>query len=205
MDVARRKSSPERLRKLNADIAEVIDCRGVSGRVCSQSCMVVCPQCGSRGCQCACWPGCPHAARTLSVDPDLHPIEPAIVPLVFEMKRLGFFESCWSCEGHAAPDGSIWKSPSLWFYSRSQTHLRLLANGLAALHFAGRLSTPWRVFITFSDNDNPDATFALEPVLTAKDRPSLQAVQADLGEIARSLQSMLAQEAQRLRRDLLSS
>jgi len=47
------------------------------------------------------------------------PIESGIAPLVFELKRLGVFEPCWSCEGHNDPGGNLWKIPRVWFYCDS--------------------------------------------------------------------------------------
>lgn len=200
MRTRRRPWSPEQLRQLDADLDEAVRARGVDGRVCDASCAVRCPRCGETRCACACWSGCPEAPRALSVDPERHPIEPAMVPLVFEMRRLGVFDTCWSCEGHLGPDGRLWKPPSLWFYARSQAHLRLLAAGLASLRAAGRLAAEWRIFVTHSEADNPDTMFALEPLLAEGDaQPSLGALQADLGQMAAALQPLIRQEALKVR------
>lgn len=198
MRTRRRSWSSEELRRLDAELGEAARGPRVSGRVCDPGCAVRCPACGSTVCECACTPDCPQAPAALSVDPARHPIEPAMAPLVFEMKRLGVFDTCWSCEGHAAADGSLWKTPSLWFYARSQTHLRLLAAGLATLSFEGRLAARWRIVVTHSEHDNPDTMFALEPALEAGS-PALGALQADLRQIATALPRMIREEAAKVR------
>lgn len=115
------------------------------------------------------------------------PIEPLIAPLVYEMKRSGAFEPCWSCEGHNGADGALLKAPTVWFYC-APSYLRLLAGGLARL----RLHAPWRVVITHSDTDNPEPTFALE---APREGFTLTQLQADTGVIARALPDMLKSEA----------
>ncbi len=125
----------------------------------------------------------------LTSDPAF-PIEPLIAPLVYEMKRSGFFEPCWSCEGHSGPDGALFKSPTVWFYC-TPGHLRLLAGGLGRL----RLHARWRVVITHSDTDNPEPTFALE---APREGASLSQLQMDVAHIASALPEMLKSEANTL-------
>jgi hypothetical protein len=137
----------------------------------------------------------------MSADPDRYPIEAGIIPLVFEMKRLGLVRPCWSCEGHLHLDGSLWKAPAVRFYAKSMVHVRLLASGLDRMRHAGKLGVPWRVAVTFSDPDNPETTFSLEPVLAFETRPSLPALRDDVAEIARSLHGMMTNEARNLQRD----
>jgi hypothetical protein len=141
----------------------------------------------------------------LSSDPVAYPIEPGIVALVYAMTRLGLFAPCWSCEGHARADGSLLKTPSVWFNCDTAAHLRLLWDGLAKLRNAARLSTAWRIAVTFSDPDNPRTTFALEPALSADDPPTLQQLQRDADEIARALQSIMLEAGLALRREIMSS
>jgi hypothetical protein len=119
------------------------------------------------------------------------PIELLIAPLVFEMKRTGFFEPCWSCEGHAGADGGVLKAPAVWFYCAEGAPLRLLAGGLSRL----RLHASWRVTLTHSDNDNPEPTFALEPT---RDGHTLAQLQADASAIARAMPELLRSEARAL-------
>jgi hypothetical protein len=200
------KRDPPQVSGFEADLARAAHARGVAGRVCGDACNVTCGHCASTQCQCLCSPYCPDAARALSSDPQLHPIEPAIVALVYAMKRLGLFGPCWSCEGHTGPDGALWKLPTVWFYSDATAHLRLLADGLAKLRSTGRLSTPWRVAVTFSDPDNPRTTFALEPAPAGADpSPTLAQLQRDADEIARALQSMMAEGGLALQREIAFS
>ena len=201
MRIERRDRTMERNRQLGADIAEAAFTKGVDGRVCGEQCILKCSQCGSSTCQCDCAPECPEAPRALSADPDRYPVEPGITPLVFEMKRLGLVRPCWSCEGHLRPDGSLWKVPAVWFYAKSLVHVRLLASGLERMRHAGKLSVSWRIAVTFSDPDNPETTFSLEPVRAFDNEPSLPALRNDVAEIARSLHGMMTGEARTLQRD----
>jgi len=95
MRIERRVESSDRTHELSAEIAEAAHGKGIEGRVCSQHCTVKCTRCGSISCQCQCSTACPEAASTLSVDPEAYPIEPGILPLIFQMKRLGLFQPCW--------------------------------------------------------------------------------------------------------------
>lgn len=201
MRIERRDSPADRARKLASDIAQAAKASGVEGRVCGPGCTFKCSQCGATACQCDCSPDCAEAPRALSAEPDHYPIEPAIVPLVFEMKRLGLFRPCWSCEGHLRPDGSLWKLPSVWFYCSSQVHVRLLSQGLSHLKAARELSAPWHVAVTFSDPDNPETTFALEPSRSGDGELSLPALRKDAGVIARGLNKMMNDEARTLQRE----
>jgi len=77
------------------------------------------------------------------------------------------------------------KIPRVWFYADSVVHIRALANAVNRLHNAGRLSVRWRIVLTYSDANNPDTTFSLEPDLSA-DR-SLDVLQGDLRVMADEL------------------
>lgn len=201
MRIERREKSPEAVRRLQMDLLKAAAADGVAGRVCGPGCTATCPKCGSSACQCRCAPDCPDAPHALSSDPDAYPIEGAILPLVFEMKRLGMFRPCWSCEGHLGPDGTLWKLPRVWFYSESTVHVRLLSDGLSRLRHGNRLHADWRVIVTFSDPDNPDTTFSLEPAAFEPAEVTLAALQDDVREIARSLRTMITGEARRLQRE----
>jgi hypothetical protein len=203
MRVARRERSPDRVRQLGSELATAAAPTLPEGRVCGESCTVKCPQCGSTACQCECSPRCPEAPRALSVEPDQHPIEAAILPLVYEMTRLGIFTPCWSCEGHLRPDGSAWKLPGVWFYCDSTVHLRLLSDGLKNLQLEKKLRGQWQIVVAFSDPDNPETTFALEPA--AGDATPLAALREDVAAIARSLESTLTLEARALQRKAATS
>jgi len=115
----------------------------------------------------------------LTSDPNF-PIETLIAPLAFELKRLGVFKPCWSCEGHNDHAGELWKIPRVWFYGDSVVHVRLLSDVLKELEIDGRLQTPWQVRLTFSDEDNPATTFSLEPETGSGPELSLDALQEDV-------------------------
>ncbi len=142
---------------------------------------------------CACCPdyrpssGCHRhcAAAAWRLAGEGGPLEPLVAPLVFELKKLGVFHPCWSCEGHDDAAGKLWKIPRVWFYSDSVVHVRALAEAIDRLYGAGRLSARWQLVLTFSDPANPDTTFSLEPE-PAADR-ALSGLQADLLAMAEEL------------------
>ncbi len=199
MRIERPKPSSERLRQFSDQVAKAVDARGIDGRVCGVHCAIVCPQCGSTACQCRCAPECPDAPATLSSDPQSHPIEPAADPLVYEMRRLGMFRPCWSCEGHLDPKGSLWKLPAVWFYCESLVHVRLLGAGLSRLSTNRTLKAKWQVVVTFSDPDNIETAFALEPKQPIGEGIGLTELRADLSAIARALPGLMTREARDLK------
>lgn len=201
MRITRRDPSHDRSRQLVDDIAEAVLAEGVEGRVCAESCTVTCPDCGSTGCQCMCSVHCPEAPGLLSSDPEKYPVEPGVMPLVFEMKRLGIFRPCWSCEGHLGPDGSLWKVPRVWFYCESMVHIRLLTDGLKDMEKAGKIRAPWQVVVTFSDADNPETTFSLEPAQFPGNELRLPMLQKDVMVIAESLRDLMSSLGRKLQHD----
>ena len=112
-------------------------------------------------------------------------MEPLVAPLVFELKKLGVFHPCWSCEGHTDQAGALSKVPRVWFYADSVVHIRGLAETVNRLFNAGRLSVRWRIVLTHSDAENPDTTFSLEPEPSADG--SLNSLQSDLRVMADEL------------------
>ena len=112
-------------------------------------------------------------------------MESLVAPLVFELKKLGVFYPCWSCEGHPDQAGHVWKIPRVWFYADSVVHIRALADAIGRLFLAHRLSARWQVVLTHSDAANPDTTFSLEPEPVAEN--SLGALQRDLRVLADEL------------------
>jgi hypothetical protein len=196
--IDRHIQSEARTDQVAAEIAEAAYLRGVSGRVCTLECTVKCSTCGSTACNCMCQTTCPEAPKALTSDPVNYPIEIGIVPLVFEMKRLGIFEPCWSCEGHLGPGGDLWKLPRVWFYCESPIHVRLLVDGLKDLQVAGNLSYGWQVAVTFSDPDNPETTYSLEPMVESEDPSLLPNLQADAHLIARSLEDLMTSQGRKL-------
>jgi len=121
----------------------------------------------------------------LSSEGERDPIEPLIAPLVFELRKLGVFYPCWSCEGHTNAAGELWRIPNVWFYSDSVVHVRALADVVSHLYAARQLSARWHVVLTYSDAANPDTTFSLQPDPAAGS--SLGALQRDLQVMAGEL------------------
>lgn len=198
MRIGRPVCTPEHARHLAGEIAEAVERKGVDGRVCGSACALRCVDCGSKICRCMCSAHCSNAPKALSSDPLKHPIETGITPLVYQMKRLGIFEPCWSCEGHLGLDGLLWKAPSVWFYCNSTVNLGLLSAGIDRLSDGGKLTHHWRVVVTFSDNDNPETAFALEPILPTDREASLPELQQDIYQIAQSLEGLMVSEARTL-------
>ncbi len=112
-------------------------------------------------------------------------MEPLVAPLIFELKKLGVFHPCWSCEGHTDQAGNLWKIPRIWFYSDSVVHIRALADAIDRLFNTRRLLARWHVVLTHSDADNPDTTFSLEPDPAAEN--PLGRLQGDLRTLADEL------------------
>lgn len=189
MKIQRHKDGPLEKENLRGELAEILHSGKSDQPVCGPSCTRPGPYNCSRD--------CPEIARALSSDPDKFPLETRIAPLAFELKRLEVFEPCWSCEGHNGPDGSLWKIPRVWFYCRSVVHLRVLAESIKELHLQKKLTAPWHIVITFSDNDNTDTAFSLEPSLD-QIRPSLEAIQKDIDVIAEHLHGQVFTEANKL-------
>lgn len=176
--------------------------RDRSGRVCGAHCVLVCTSCGSTQCNCQCNAKCPEIPVHLSSDPEKHPIEDGIAPLVFEMQRLGVVEPCWSCEGHNDQDGNIWKRPAIWFYCDDVTHLRLLADVVEGLYVTKKLNFQWLIRITYSDTDCPDTVFALEPERRRLAEAKLDDMRDDIRVLSENLYDMLHKHARRVKNTL---
>lgn len=138
---------------------------------------------------------CQAAPLRLSSDP-ANPLEPLIAPLTFELKRLGVFHPCWSCEGHNDASGRLWKLPRVWFYADSVVHIRALGEALDRLFTEKRVSARWRVVLTYSDAGNPDTTFSLEPEISGSQQ--LSEFQADARAIAEGLDAHFWAACERL-------
>jgi hypothetical protein len=192
MKIERRKDGGGRTAQIRQELGEILHGGADGVPVCAPNCPNASPSHCSRH--------CPDIPRMLSSDPENLPLESRIAPLVYELKRLEVFQPCWSCEGHNGSDGKLWKIPRVWFYCRSVVHLRVLADALEELHLNDRLSVPWRVVLTFSDDDNADTTFSLEPGPVAS-CPPLAALQRDIDTIAEHLRDVVFDEARKLSRN----
>ncbi len=195
MKIERKKED----RRVNAGVrADLERASAVSvprGRVCNPECDAVCPSCSSTSCACSCSSDCGHIPAQLTSDPNF-PIEAMIAPLAFELKRLGAFEPCWSCEGHNGHDDKLWKIPRIWFYCDSVVYVRLLSDVLKELEIDELINGPWQVRLTFSDEDNPATTFSLEPEIGPGAPLSLKALQEDVKVITQYLPTMFTRRAE---------
>ena len=145
-----------------------------------------------------CHRDCAFAPCRLSSEAEKYPLEGLIAPLVFELKKLGVFLPCWSCEGHNDANGSLWKIPRVWFYSDSVIHLRALDNGVHNLFSDHRISAPSGLSLPYSHPENPDTTFSLEPKLH-KNTAELSELQNDLKIISENLAGVFYQSCDQLR------
>jgi hypothetical protein len=191
MKIERRKDGRASADQLREELARILRSDSDGVPVCAPDCPGAGPERCSRR--------CPDIPVIMSSDPVRHPLEGRIAPLVYELKRLETFHPCWSCEGHNDADGKLWKIPRVWFYCESVVQLRVLADAVKELHLAEKLSVPWRVALTFSNEDNADTTFSLEPDLD-HERPLLPALQRDIDTIADHLRELAFAEARKLSR-----
>ncbi len=170
---------PKKRTKVIDEVNEVYRKGPLSEPICSNKCR-------SYNSIVGCDRQCSSAPAELSSEPETYPIDKLVAPLVFEIKKLGIFEPCWSCEGHNDGSGKLWKIPRVWFYSDSVVHVRALATTLSYIHAMRTLNTTWVVEIAHSDNDNPDTTFSLHPKL---DDPeiSLEQLQSDMKVIYKNI------------------
>lgn len=199
MRIERKKKDRRPDPSLRDGIRDVLEGGVGDARPCGIACQIVCETCGSTACQCSCSRACGNIPTVLSSDPDDHPLETLIAPVVYELNRTGYLTPCWSCEGHLHKDGSLWKTPRVWFYCKSVVHLRLLAEALKEMHIQKWTSVPWRVGVTFSDPDNPDTTFTLEPDPNGT-FATLASLQKDIAAIAEHLGPELRTQALNLSR-----
>ena len=178
MRIQPRKDSTERTRHVAQELRRARELAPVRDPVCCAFCPDYKPSVG-------CHRNCSAAPKRLSSEGERSPVEPQVAPLVFELKRLGVFYPCWSCEGHANQAGDLWKIPRVWFYSDSVVHVRALANAVDDLYAGRQLSARWQLVLTHSDAANPDTTFSLEP--EPAENSSLSPLQRDLCTMASGL------------------
>lgn len=164
-------------------------------------CSVPCPCCGSPTCTCNCSSACPYAPEEMSSDPHDHPIEPGIVPLVYSLHTVPECRPCWSCEGHEDSSGRLRKLPRAWFYVRSLVHADLVAEYLAELRIARKLSHPWLLCVVNWGNA-VDTAFSIEPKLIPDQEPILHRLRRDVRTIAGGLLADIKLLARRRMADL---
>ena len=144
-----------------------------------------------------CNKNCEDASVLLSSDLDNYPLEGKITPLVFELKRIGFYTPCWSCEGHLGVYGELWKLPCVWFYTESLTYLRVLGEAIKNLSIQNKLKFEWEIKLVPSEPNNLDSRFALQPSLQDSSI-SLEKVQDDINILSENLFIAVTSHAQSL-------
>lgn len=165
------------------------------------NCNMPCPCCGSPTCTCACGPSCAHAPAELSCDPGGHPIEPAIVPLVYAVATLRSVVPCWSCEGHKKKTGGLLRPPQVWFHAQSLAHVAVIDEFIQDLSVKSKLTHHWRVR-SITMGNRLDSTFALEPDLHDWDDVSLLRLRRDADIIAEELTKGVRDLIDRFRTEL---
>jgi hypothetical protein len=180
-------------KKLSVDADEIrnelkflMDSAALSEPICNPDCTIY----NDTGCQ----KNCLSAPKYLSSDVE-YPLEKKVAPLAFELKRMGVFEPCWSCEGHLSADGKLWKLPRVWLYVHSIVHVRVLSLALKEMFINGILENEWGVVVTYSNVDNPSTCFSLQPE-GAMELKDLNSLHKDLENMATKLVGMVRYEAQ---------
>ncbi len=192
------EQDPTFLDRCRAEVGDLL-CQpsAVQARVCP-GCTLPCPCSASPVCTCACSAGCRHAPRQMSSDGENYPIEPGIAPLVHALYSLRLCRPCWSCEGHANPDGTLARIPSAWFHCRSVVYPRVIQDCLDDMRMRRILSCPWRLGVTYSVRDVAETTFAIEPDLVLSPDAKLPALHADIVKMAALLKPAVRDTAKRL-------
>jgi hypothetical protein len=126
LKIDKRKNNPTKNNLIRKDIELACEIGPLADPVC-------CPGCEDHDAATICSNSCEFAPLRLSSDPTF-PVEKLITLLVFELKKLGIFFPCWSCEGHNNKDGDLAKNPSIWFYSDSVVHVRALENSISKIY-----------------------------------------------------------------------
>lgn len=152
-----------------------------------------------------CSPKCPDAPRSLSIEPDRYPVEAKVVPFVFELRSIRLMQTCWSCEGHMNPQGEIWKTPQISFYSTSSIYPKLLSNHIARLKSEKKLAFEWRIVLSDYGQQPWAVTYTVEPRLELIEKPRLGALQGDLLRIGEDLADHIKNEARSLLKLISSS
>ncbi|MDH5395871.1 MAG: hypothetical protein OEW97_06320 [Gammaproteobacteria bacterium] len=138
---------------------------------------------------------CSDAKTALSTEPDVHPIETNVVPLVYGLASTRLTQTCWSCEGHMDSDNNLIKLPRVSFYTSSAVYPQLLHRHLSKLGMDKKLAYAWLVVLT-DYAQTWGQTYSIIPDLTfIKKSVSLGALQNDLKIIADNLQEKMKFEA----------
>lgn len=130
-----------------------------------------------------CSPKCNDVAQALSIDPVRYPIEPMVIPIVFEVTASAGLMTCWSCEGHMSTDNKkIWKLPQVSFYSDTPIYAHLVLMHLLNLKQNKKLHYLWHIVLgAFTDSLN--MLYSIEPNLNREADPELIKLQQDMQTI----------------------
>lgn len=127
---------------------------------------------------------CPEAPKALSIEPERYPVEPKVVPLVFELMSSRMMMTCWSCEGHMGNDGKLWKLPMVSFYSMSSAYPKILLKHLESLNARKLLKYRWHVVLS-DFSQTVGVTYSIQPDLSFVDDVHLGQLQQDITIIGR--------------------
>ncbi len=184
MKIAKPQSDPEFDAQAAGERAHLLRQPTVTEERPCPGCEHPCPCSASINCACGCSVKCPHAPRQMSSDPEEHPVEQGIAPLVLALYGLRVVEPCWSCEGHLGPGDKLLRPPSVWFYSRSSTYPMLIADYVAELAGAKDTKYRWHLcMVTFGDGNDGCPVFSIEPDLSTAE-PDLMMLRRDVRVIA---------------------
>lgn len=187
-DFLNRESAREELEKLIAQptAQQVRPCTG---------CLLPCDANHAWECASNCNANCDNAPLALSSEPEQHPIENAVIGIVFELSTLRLVQPCWSCEGHLNGQGQMWKLPQISFYSASALYPKLISNHLNRLKYHKQLNYPWLVtMVDYGQTWCP--AYQIEPSLNQIDKPvELLSLQDDLRRIAQNMAACIKDEA----------
>ncbi len=126
----------------------------------------------------------------MSSDPDNFPIETGIAPLVYVLHSMDGCDPCWSCEGHTDANLRLKRLPQVWFTTESLAIVRLIQELLEDLRIKRKLSAPWRLRVTCTDNfESPHTTFSIEPELEPGSKAEIARLHKDIRTIAESFRA----------------
>jgi len=155
-----------------------------------------CPGCAKHVSE-NCSPKCSDAPQALSIDPVKYPLEPKVIPLVYEVMASAGLKSCWSCEGHMDNEGELWKVPQVCFYSDTPIYPQLVLMHLLDLYQGKKLSFNWHIVLS-EFNRSLDITYSIQPNLNQVNEPHLGALQHDMQVIAENMHRKVKAIAQAL-------
>ncbi len=140
---------------------------------------------------------CPEAAKMMSSDPNKHPIEDHVVPIVYSIYTLRLLMPCWSCEGHENDGEELIKAPKIWFYSVSPFYAKLVAQALSTIKYREKLSYEWSVKILPFSQSMFTLTYSIEPEIEGKFLNILPKLQKDMKVIGENLRSYVLNDARK--------